>query len=106
MIREEDTEKGKKPKITEPYEHELCKGCKWNDFIDEEKIGYPHCKGTILTNGKKVRIDYLLPFFRCGIKESDQVFDMSLKKSQSSEDVLLDKITQLENRLIELEKSK
>ena len=69
-------------------EHEICKGCKWNN--------YPECYGIIMDNGSYMNIEHLRPEFKCGQKDKDLAFDFSIRTKT--------KLEELEERIDELEK--
>ena len=73
-------------------EHEVCKGCRWND--------YPNCLGTKMFDGVFMNIEKLKSGFQCGQKESLTMVDISFKPKL----VLELKIEELEARISELEK--
>ena len=76
-----------------PYEHPFCKGCQWND--------YPNCKGTILSNSRFASINHLSKNFKCGQKDKTEV--KSFKPTKSRYKLIMEKITQLEDRIKVLE---
>lgn len=75
-------------------ELEICKDCQWNE--------YPYCNSVIDRDGSLGRIDNLDPNnFLCGMKFHEQ-FDYTLVKSK--EEILEERIQELESRIAELEK--
>ncbi len=70
-------------------EHELCKGCKWNN--------YPICDGSIFDN-VKMDISNLDDDFKCGQKYEDLVDDQP-----AFQDTQKIRIEELEARILELE---
>ena len=72
-------------------EHEICKGCRWND--------YPNCLGTKMFDGEFMNIENLKPGFSCGKKDELEMKDFSFKPKSESEL----KMEELEARILELE---
>lgn len=72
-------------------EHEVCNGCRWND--------YPNCLGTKMFDGEFMNIEKLKPGFSCGKKDELEMMDFSFKPKSESEL----KMEELEARILELE---
>ena len=72
-------------------EHEVCKGCKWNN--------YPVCNGIIMFDGNPMNIEKLRPTFQCERKDLDNIDDFSIKPKSPLEL----KIEELEARIRALE---
>lgn len=71
-------------------EHEVCKGCKWNN--------YPLCNGTIV-DGIKMNIEKLNIGFQCGVKDRESPYIYS--KIPQKSDLEL-KIEELQNQINKL----
>ena len=76
-------------------EHKTCKGCKWNN--------YPACKGTII-DGIEMNIEKLNISFLCGVKDMDNIHEISRMPSKSDlelrVEVLEEKVNELETKKV------
>lgn len=75
-------------------EHEVCKGCIWND--------YPVCLGTKMSDDIYMNIENLKSGFECGQKDSEIITDFSVV-IKSELELLQEKFDVLEARILELE---
>lgn len=75
-------------------EHEVCKGCKWNN--------YPICNGTIMPDGEFMNIENLNPGFQCGVKDMESIKDYSIRTKSEVEEIK-EKMAELEDRINSLE---
>ena len=74
-------------------EHEICKGCTWND--------YPYCSGTKMDDSNFMNIENLHDEFKCGQKDMVEITDFTIVKQKTALEL---KVEELEARIIELEK--
>lgn len=71
-------------------EHEICIGCKWNN--------YPICNGTVI-NDVNLRIDNLSPRFKCGVKDRDYIHYINTSLEKSEVELLQEQVVVIDDLL-------